>query len=501
MSRKAQASRSGVHFWPMLMTLFLGSFVGMYHVVSLNVSMPGFITIFHTELRTVQWIITGFSLACGIIAPVSGYVCDRFGGKRMFLFLLLGITLSSVLCALSWNIYALIGFRILQGLFCGLIQPISLAMIYQVLPRERQPFAVSVWSFSTVLGTAIGPSLSGWLQEQDWHLIFLVTVPVGMGAWIAALLLLPNDITRHRKRLDSAGFALAAAGSMALLLLFGNLQQWGLNSPFTWVSMAVGGLCIILFIVHELRTDEPLLNLKLFRNHTFTISLGVSLILSFALYSGVYFIPLFLEEIQGLSPFQVGLLFLPAAVCLTIATFLSGRLYSSWGPALLIATGSLILLVTTFHFSRLHAETTLLSVVIWMSIRNVGTGLALTPATSAAMAAVQEGESSHAAALINWLRQVFSSISIGIFTSLFYARMNVHETRLGTEASGHVKSWLHTTAYTKSIDDAFLIASGVVALAVPLALLLRRKREGNHPDHSAIHDPISSESIKGGSIS
>ncbi|WP_231638761.1 DHA2 family efflux MFS transporter permease subunit [Paenibacillus sp. JCM 10914] len=420
--------------------------------------------------------MTGFSLACGMITPVSGYLIDRFGGKSMFLLSLAGITIGSVLCALSWNIYALIGFRMVQGLFCGLIQPISLTMIYRTLPRERQPFAVSVWSFSTVLGTAIGPSLSGWFQQHDWHLIFLVTVPIGAAAWIAALILLPSRFTLVRKRLDTAGLVLATVGSLSLLLLFGNLHAWGMESPLTWGCLIISILSAIMFVRVELRKREPLLNLRLFRNITFTISLAVSLILTFALYSGVYFIPLFLEEIQGLSPFQVGLLFLPAAACLTIATFLSGRWYTSWGPAILIALGSLILFVTTFRFSKLHMETTLISVMIWMCIRNVGSGLAISPATSAAMAAVTEQESGHASALLNWLRQVFSSISLGMFTSLFYARMNVHESRLSNGGPGESAEWLHRMVYTRSIDDVFLMASGLVALAIPLALLLRRRR-------------------------
>lgn len=479
-------------FWPLLITLFLGSFAGMYHVVSLNVSLPGFIGIFDAELSTVQWIITGFSLACGMITPVSGYLVDRFGGRSMFLLSLAGITAGSILCALSWNIYALIGFRMVQGFFCGLIQPISLTMIYQTLPRERQPLAVSVWSFSTVLGTAIGPSLSGWFQQHDWRWIFLVTVPIGAAAWIAGLLLLPSGFTAVRKRLDVAGLVLATVGSLVLLLLFGNIHAWGLQSPLSWGCLIIGSLCVIMFVRVELRTREPLLNLRLFRNTAFTISLAVSLILTFALYSGVYFIPLFLEEIQGLSPFQVGLLFLPAAACLTIATFLSGRWYASWGPALLITLGSLILFVTTFRFSRLHMETTLITVMIWMCIRNVGSGLAISPATSAAMAAVTEQESGHASALLNWLRQVFSSISLGMFTSLFYARLNVHEGRLSNATLGETKEWLHRVIYTRSIDDVFLVASGLVALAIPLALLLRRRKQTlKAAGSSAMQEPSS----------
>ncbi|WP_240913445.1 DHA2 family efflux MFS transporter permease subunit [Paenibacillus favisporus] len=474
---KAEEGQGSLPFWPVLLTLFCGSFVGMYPMVSLNVSLPGFIGIFHTGLGTVQWIITGFTLAFGMIAPVSGYLSSRFGGRRMFLLSLAGITVSSVMCSLSWNIHALIFFRILQGLWCGLIQPVSLAMIYQTLPRGRQPLAVSVWSFSTVLGTAVGPSVSGWLQQHDWHLIFLVTLPAGILAWVAGRILLPKDVRGPQKRLDAAGLLLATVGSLAILLLFGNLHAWGMRSVWTWSCLLIGGACTALFIRLELRAKEPLLNLRLFGNFTFAASLGVSLILSFALYSGVYFVPLFLEEVQGLSSFQVGLLFLPAAACLTLATFLSGKGYRTFGPAALIALGSLILLVTTFRFSRLGTETTLVSVMIWLAIRNVGTGLSLTPATSAAMAAVPQSESGHASALINWLRQLFSAGALGMFTSVFYARMSVHESHLHANYAAQGTEWIRREAYTRSIDDAFLFASALVALAIPLALLLRKRKE------------------------
>ncbi|CAM4469924.1 DHA2 family efflux MFS transporter permease subunit [Paenibacillus phoenicis] len=467
-------------FWPILLTLFLGSFAGVYHVVSLNVSLPGFIGIFHAELNTVQWVITGFSLACGMIAPVSGYVCLRFGSKRVFLWSLAGISVTSLLCAISWNVQALIGFRILQGVFCGLIQPVSLMMIYQTLPRERQPLAVSVWSFSTVLATAIGPSLSGWFQQVDWHLIFLVTVPLGIGAWIAAKVLLPSaggaDASR---KLDIAGLFLATGGSLAMLLLFGNLHQWGLASPLTWACLIAGGAAFVMFVRVELRTPEPLLNLRLFRNLPFTASLSLTLILTVALYSGVYFIPLFLEEIRGMSAFHIGLLFLPAAACLTLATFLSGKIYASRGPALLVGAGSLLLLAANLHFSRLHPETTLLSVIIWLCIRNAGTGFALTPATGSAMGAVSEQESGDASALLSWLRQIVSSISLGMFTSVFYVRLGIHEARMHAElnANGLSREQLYREAYTQSIGDAFWLASGLIAAAIPLVWLIRRKRQ------------------------
>lgn len=464
--------------WPVLATLFFGSFVGMYHVVSLNVSLPGFITIFDTELRTVQWILTGFSLASGVIVPVSGYAGDRFGGKRLFLFCLAGITISSILCALSWNIYALVGFRIVQGLFCGLIQPVSLAMIYQLVPSDKQPFAISIWSFSTVLGTAIAPSVSGWLQSYDWHLIFLVTVQIGIFVFIIGCRLLPINYPNRRAKLDFPGLLLAAVASLAVLLLFGNMQQWGMHSALTWICLTIGLGCGIAFVLHQLRTPVPLLQLKLFRNTIFTASLAVSLVLSVGLYSGIYFIPLFLGEIEGLSSFHIGLLFLPAALCLTCATLLSGHLYAKLGPVKLVVAGSIILIVTTYHFSHLKPGTSISSIMLWLALRNIGTGLAMTPATNAGMMAISKELSGHASALINWLRQVFTAMTLGLFTSFFYARLQHHQSRLHEQPITHSEDWIYTTAYTTSVNDALLIASTILTIALPLTLLLRRKKSG-----------------------
>ncbi|WP_238403817.1 DHA2 family efflux MFS transporter permease subunit [Paenibacillus paridis] len=466
-------------FWPALATLFFGSFVGMYHVVSLNVSLPGFIGIFHTDLGKVQWIITGFSLACGVIAPAGGYAGDRFGGKQVFLFCLAGITVTSVLCAFSWNIHALIAFRILQGVFCGLIQPVSLALIYRTVPADKQPLAVSVWSFSTILGTALAPSVSGWLQGYDWHLIFLVTVPVGILALVIGSRILPTNPVNKETKLDRIGLALAASGSLSLLLLFGNIYAWGWKSSAFWVCLIVGVGSAVWFVIHQLRTKTPLLQLRLFRNRTFTISLVVSLILSVALYSGIYFVPLYLSEIHGLSSFHIGLLFLPGAACLTCATFFSGRYYHKFGPAMLAIVGTSILIATTYLFSRLQVSTSLLAIMIIIAIRNTGTGLALTPVTNAGMMAIPKELSGHASALINWLRQIFSAMALGLFTSLFYARLAVHQEQLGKSDEAY------PSAYTLSINDAFLFSAIIILSALPLALLLRKPKDISRAGASA----------------
>jgi len=462
-------------FWPAISILFLGSFVGMYHVVSLNVSLHGFIAIFDVELQQVQWIITGFTLTSGMVAPISGYAMNRFGSKPLFLCTVAGITASSILCACAWNMESLIAFRVVQGLFCGFIQPLSLAMIYQLIEKDRQMLAVSIWSFSTILSTSIGPTLSGWLQVHNWHLIFLVTVPVGVVTLIMAKFMLPEQQGNRQLKMDWLGFGIASMGSAAFLLLFGNLAEWGWTSEWTILTALIAVASTGLFIWQQLRCEQPLLQLRLFQNAMYTLSVVASLVLTFALYAGVFFMPLFLEEVKGLSPYTTGMLFLPAAVCLSLATFWSGRLNRKFGPVKLLFAGSLLLLATTYYFSHINLNTSLIAIMAGLMIRNIGTGLSSTPVTNMSMSHVPISYAGHASALINWLRSIFSAMAIGICTSFFHARLAIHEKHLSAGNGGELDNLDRQLAYTLGIQDTFLAVSWIIALALPISLVMGKR--------------------------
>lgn len=165
---------------PVLYVLILGSFISVYNTCSMNVGLPAFIDIFDSDLATVQWLMTGFTLATGVIIPLSGYLGDRFSHKQVFLYSIAGLMASSALCAVSWSIYSLIAFRILQGVFCGIIQPVTLTIIFQAIPKQQRNVALSFWSASSILGPALAPTISGWLLGHNWHWMFLVLVPVSI---------------------------------------------------------------------------------------------------------------------------------------------------------------------------------------------------------------------------------------------------------------------------------------------------------------------------------
>lgn len=452
------------HFF-ILTALVIGSFISIYQSVSLNVSLPGFMDIFDTDLATVQWLMTGFILATGIIAPLCGYLGNRFGTRELFLFSVAGLIISSLLCAFAWNIGSLIVFRIIQGVFCGIIQPVTLMIIYQMLPEHKRSMALGWWSASSVLGPALAPIISGWLQSWNWPMIFLTMLPFGVIAWIFGWLSLEKRKNYQKSAFDGVGMIGIAFGSLALLVLFSNLYQWGILSGKSVLCLIIGILFLSHFIWRELRMKEPLLELRLFANKTFVLSLVTSLILISSLFTGIYFIPLYLLEVHQMTATEVGILLLLPALSMAVATIVSAKYYERVGPRPLILAGTLFLVMATWEFSRLTVDSSPGFVMLWMTFRYIGLGLSMTSTINAGMSAVPSNLSGDASSLINWARQVTGAMSIGIFTSFFYTRLDFY---------GKVND-LSPEIYVKGLNDVFVLATILTCLSIPFSLMLNER--------------------------
>jgi len=464
--------------WSGQFALMAGSFIGTYHTVSLNVSIPAFADIFEADPASLQWLVTCFMLAAGMVAPISGYLGARFGYKRIFAVCMAGLTLTSVCCGLAWNLGSLIVFRTVQGVFSGLIQPVAMALLYRIVPRPKQPLAVSVWSAASITASAVAPSASGWLQGVHWPMMFWVTVIPSVAAMFLGLRYLPEAASNQRLKPDGRGMMLAAAASAAYLVVFGNLHAWGLGSPAAIIGLITGTLAVILFIIHELRTPEPMLQLRLFASRTFTASVAVSVVLIAGLYAGTYFLPLYFQHIQSLTSFEVGLLFLPGACAVTAATIAAGKLNSRRSEFALIVSGAVLLLVSTWAFTKFETDTGTAYAVFWMCMRNVGIGLSLTPLLNVGMQAVAKEMSGHASALLHWVRQVFGGIGVGCFASYFYQRLETRSRSMhgpGSTGAGSEGGAVDPVIYMAGLQDAFWLIFLFLAAAMPVLLMLRNK--------------------------
>ncbi|WP_433742324.1 MDR family MFS transporter [Falsibacillus pallidus] len=460
-------------FWLIMLAIFFGNFMAILSTTTINVAFPIFITEFHANLGSVQWMMAGFMLATGVIAPTVGFFGDLLSYKRLYIIALSGFTLFSGMCIIAWNIESLVTFRILQGVFSGAIIPTTMTMIYQLVEKERQAFAMSLWSLSSMLAPAFGPTLGGWLTEYfGWESLFMLNLPIGIAAIIAASLFVPYYRLNKKASFDLYGFITVISSSILLLLAFSEGNAWGWTSVKTLSCIGIGIISLILFIRRELTVSEPLLNLRVFKFNRFTYSLIINCIITASLYSGSFLIPIFLQNIQHESALDTALVLLPGSVVMAFSTPIVGKLYSKIGPFPLIMSGVILVGFSTWELSHLSLQSTNLYVAGWMTLRYVGIAFAFMPVTNAGMTAIPKENAGHGSAVTNWIRQATGALSIGVFSSILAARSLTHGMELKED---NLTARLAEHAKAMATNDVFLTASIICALGVPLVFLLRKK--------------------------
>lgn len=470
----------------LLMTsLLIGGFFTTLASSTINIALPVLMDHFNTSLDTVKWSMTGFMLATGIIAPITCYLGEKFSYKRMYLISILGFTLSSILCALSWNVQSLISFRILQGLFNGLAVPSTMSIIYQVVPRKKQAFSMSLWSLSATVAPAIGPTLSGWLiQSFNWQAIFIINIPIGIIATLFIIKAVPYYKLNPPKGFDLPGFSACLSASILLLTAFSEVSHWGWMSYKTISFLAAGFILLAIFIFRELTARNPILNLRVFKYRRFTTSVIIRSIVTMGLYAGSLLTPLFLQNAQHISALDAGLILLPSALAMALSTIIVGKLYDRLDPRILLVLGVISMAVGSFFLSHLSLETSHTYIVLWMTFRNVGIALSLGTVTMMGMASLDRKVSGTGSSINNWVAQSIGCLSIGIFMSLLTDQAKQHATDLtNTGAALKMgKDLVANTAFVMGVNDVYFISAIIMLIALPLCFLLKKEKSNveNH---------------------
>lgn len=475
---KEQAAAHSDAFWPIMIALFFGSFFSTLASSTINIALPVLQREFNTDLNTIQWVMTGFMLAMGTFAPVTGYFGERFSYKRLYLFSLAGFTLASVFCALSSTVVGLITFRILQGVFCGVIVPSAMAVIYQVIPREKQAVAIGIWSASAMLAPAIGPTLSGYILEHvSWHWIFWMNLPIGILAIMMVQLFMPYYRMKVPQSFDFLGFITVIASSASILVALSQGHAWGWTSARTLALFVFGFAVLGVFLWREMTAKSPLLNFRVFKSGRYTMALVITCILNISLYSGMMMTPVFLQNIQGVSPMDAGLILLPSSLAMAVSMPFVGKLYSKVGPRVLTVLGLSLVALGSLPLSWLSV-TTPHSYLLWcMVARSLGIGLTMMPASNYGMEQIPKELSGHASSINNWTRSAFGSFAIAVFTAIMSSRSTTHAQDL---VAGGMKDkvQIQLSAVTMGVDDVYLIATCIAAVAIPIALFIRKHNKG-----------------------
>ncbi|WP_078409157.1 DHA2 family efflux MFS transporter permease subunit [Priestia abyssalis] len=457
-------------FWPIISAIFFGNFLAVMNTSTVNVAVPAFMAEFSAELSMAQWTITGFMLAAGAAAPSAGWFGTRFGYKKVYISVLGGFFVFSVLCIFAPTIESLIFFRMMQGICSGILMPSTMTLVYQTIEKKRQAYALSLWSLSAGLAPAIGPVLAGFLIDLfDWKAMFCLNLPIAAIAMAAAMKFLPDTEAGAKTPFDFPGFLFSFIGSMLLLITFSEGGSWGWLYSKTLMTAGFAILFLALFVRRELRVEFPLLNFSVLSHRKFVYSLLLKAVLSTGLYVGAFLLPIFLQTGLQLDAFETGLIMMPSALMMVLFTPVSGKLYHKTGPVPLIVAGIFLMMVGTYMLGSLSIESTTVYIIIWTSVRYIGIALCNMPITNAGMSAVPLEIAGYASAMNNWVRQCSASFSIAFFSTLLAYQISVHVQEGNSMPA----------AASFAVGDAFFYSLIPLMMALSLSVLLQKdKRSG-----------------------
>jgi EmrB/QacA subfamily drug resistance transporter len=326
---------------------------------------------------------------------------------------------------------------------------------------------------ASMLAPALGPTLSGWLiQYFSWRSIFMVNVPIGIIAIVLIILFIPQYNLSTSNSFDFIGFATVITLSLSILIAFSEGSLWGWSSYKTISLIIVGIISLGLFIARELKVSSPALNIRVFKFTKYTISIIAVSIVTISLYAGTLLTPLFLQNTQHLSALDTGLILLPPSLAMALMMPIVGTLYNRIDPRILIMTGICFIALGSWKMSNLISDTPHSYIIFWMTIRYIGISFSTMPITNSGMSIIPRNLSGHASSINNWLRQVSSSLAIGIFSSLLLTRTEYHVKILDT--TNVALNLIQEKAFTMGINDIYFLSTIIVLIGLPLSFMLKK---------------------------
>lgn len=384
-----------------------------------NVALPTLGRDFGAGTDTLEWVVTGYLMSLAIWIPASGWISDRFGSKKTFAFALVLFTAGSALCGLAWSVGSLVVFRVLQGVGGGMMTPVGTAMLFRAFPPAERARASAIVTVPTAIAPALGPVLGGWLVDSaSWRWIFYVNLPVGLATLAFTVLFLREHKEPAAGAFDVWGFLCSGGGLTLVLYALSQAPAQGWTSTAVIVSGLAGVVLFGILVTLELSRPDPMLHLRLVGDRMFRYA-NLSMFMVYAMLLGVLFLlPLFLQELRGLSALESGLTTFPQALGMLLLVPLSGRLYPRVGPRRMLAIALVGITITSVLFLAVDLETNLWWIRAIMFLRGVSMSFAVVASQAAAFASIRSEETGRASALFNTNRQVAASIGVAALATV-----------------------------------------------------------------------------------
>lgn len=449
----------------LIVILLLGAIPSLLDTTIVNVAIDTIGRDLHTTVSAIQWIITGYLLSFAMVIPLSGWVLARFGGRAAWLFALTVFLVGSVLSGAAWNIGALIGFRVLQGVGGGLMMPLLTTLITQSAGVRQLGRLMAAVSLPVAVVPILGPVVSGLIiSNVSWRWIFYVNVPICLAGLALAWRGLPGRQRQQpgsaiRPSLDIIGLVLLCPALVALLYGLAQVSAaGGFAHPRVLIPLLAGAALLAAFFWHALRmAGEPLVDLRLFRSRAFTGASGLMFLAGLSIYGAMLLLPLYFQEARGYSALIAGLLLVPQGIGSILPRTIVGRLTDRLGPRPVSLVGIVLTAAGTVPFALANSRTSDVLLVAALVVRGAGLGAATIALMAGAFQGLSEAQIPHASSATRIVQQVGGAFGAAVLVVIL---------------SGQARQGGGLNGLTVAFDHTFWWCVGFSALAVLPALLM-----------------------------
>jgi len=470
--------------------LMVGAFISFLNNTLLNIALPSIMKDLNIQASTVQWLTTGFMLVNGVLIPISAYLIQKFSVRHIFLAAIALFTAGTVLAGFAHVFPLLLAGRMLQASGSAILMPLLMNVMLVSFPIEKRGAAMGVFGLILMFAPAIGPTLSGWIVEHyDWRMLFHFVTPIAIVVFLIGLFLLKDKKEKVNLRLDFLSVILSSIGFGGILYGFSSAGSKGWDSAEVYGTIMVGIISLFLFIFRQLKQEAPLLNFGVYKYPMFALSSVIAMVVNMALFSGMILLPIYTQNLRGISPMDAGLLLMPGAILMAFMSPITGKLFDKVGGRILAVIGLTTIVVTTYAFSKLTLHTSYTHLIIIYSIRMLGMSMVMMPVSTNGLNQLPKRLYPHGTAMNNTLNQVAGAIGTALMVTIMSNRAESEAKDLGNAAMQHLtapptkaalaemKQQIMLQAMLKGINFAFLIATFIAAIALVLAFFIKRSKQ------------------------
>ena len=420
--------------WVVTFSVMLATFMEVLDTTVVNVSIPHIAGSLASTNEEGTWVVTSYLVSNAIILPISGWLANHIGRKRLLLTCVAGFTITSLCCGMATSLAQLIIFRVLQGLTGGGLQPLAQAILLETFPKERHGHAMAAYGIGILLAPILGPTLGGWITDNySWRWIFYLNLPVG----VLSLFLMnrfvfdPHYVKRSDGKIDmwGIGFLALGIGSLQILLDRGEQKDWFSSGYIrTFTALCVFGL--IALIIRELVTEHPVVDLRALKNRSFAAGVFLISMLGFVLYASLVLLPLYLQTLMGYPAYNSGLALSPRGIGALLFTPIVGHLTTKTDPRRILVVGFVLGSVTMFQLSGLNLYAGFWDIFWAQVLQGIALSCLFIPLMALAMARIQPEKMGNATSIFNLMRNIGGSVGIAVMTTFLSRRTQLHQNHL-----------------------------------------------------------------------